>query len=125
MLSLGGRVCLFNDSGVDALMGFLAEAGTKVSHHGGVKKVILPKLRQAEKELKVGVFANLLRSLFVSGAKPFLDDERAESNTAWKGGAAHPCACKTFGVALFNDCSRHEAGQLYPAIIGSEFVAKG
>ena len=32
---------------------------------------------------------------------------------------------KTFGVALFNDCSRHEAGQLYPAIIGSEFVAKG
>ena len=42
MLSLGGRVCLFNDSGVDALMGFLAEAGTKVSHHGGVKKVILP-----------------------------------------------------------------------------------
>ena len=51
-------------------MGFLAEAGTKVYHHGGVKKVILPKLRQAEKELKVGVFANLLRSLFVSGAKP-------------------------------------------------------
>ena len=69
MLSLGGRVCLFNDSGVDALMGFLAEAGTKVYHHGGVKKVILLKLRQAEKELKVGVFANLLRSLFVSGAK--------------------------------------------------------
>ena len=66
--------------------------------------------------------------LFVSGAKPFLDDERAESNTAWKGAAAHPCACKTFGVALFNDCNdcpRHEAGQLYPAIIGSEFVAKG
>ena len=64
MLSLGGRVCLFNDSGVDALMGFLAEA-------------------------------------------------------------AHPCTCKTFGVALFNDCSRHEAGQLYPAIIGSEFVGRG
>ena len=40
------RVCLFNDSGVDALMGFLAEAGTKVYHHGGVKKVILPKLRK-------------------------------------------------------------------------------
>ena len=40
-------------------MGFLAEAGTKVSHHGGVKKGILPKLRQAEKELKVGVFANM------------------------------------------------------------------
>ena len=50
--------------------------------------------------------------LFVNGAKPFLDDERAESNTAWKGGAAHPCACKTFGVALFNHCPRHEAGQL-------------
>ena len=63
--------------------------------------------------------------LFVSGAKPFLDDERDESNTAWKGAAAHPCACKTFGVALLNGCSWHEAGQLYPAIIVSEFVAKG
>jgi len=106
-------------------MGFLAEAGTKVHHHGGVKKELFTKLRQAKEELKVGVFANLLRSLFVSGAKSFLDDESAKSNTARKGGTTHPCASKTFGVALFDDCPRHEAGQLYPAIIGSEFVAKG
>ena len=69
------------DAIIDCSEGVLAQAFSEVHEHGRMKRSFFAVFFNAQKELQIWIFLDLLHGLFIRSAKPFLDNQVAQGHS--------------------------------------------
>ncbi len=99
------------------------QALAEIHPHRWIKRRRVLKCLQADEELEVWVFLDLLDQFFVREPEASLDDQRTQCHAnglCWRSKSFTGLSC----VIILQHIPRNELSQLGPAIITREFAAK-